>query len=559
MASAPNPSFYAGSPQVQQQQQQQQQKYIPNNVGSTGQYGMPNGAGSPGPFQMQGQGVGSRQASQAQQAQGMGRSMSPQLHQLPPHQLAQLQQLPPHLQAQMLAALANQASNSGQSAMQQQHQQTVSTPTGSYRTPSVGPGQPGQARPPLPTDDQQQQFLQQQKQRTASLNPAQMQAFLQAQSQAQAQMQAQAQAQGSPQTASPQQRNQSSQNPGYNPSTLPLSQQQRQQTPTQFQYPPYQRPPLANAAASQNPAWQPPFAMPIQQQQQSRPPTGDVQYRRDPSSSNALAGPSNYNRASPVSTANLASSNGPLGPPIPLSAFSNGANGMPNLPQGVQGSAQARRPSVDQIALMQRLATFAQKPGGLPVNSLFTRTSWEALNFIEPIASTSAVGQAAEEARDRKRKAFEPPPPIPDYTVNDRKKLERWMKKDMQSVELTKREQARMKETLDDLGQDIVTAQDWLGPPKLTTTSPGGGKRALAGTDGKGYRIRNMKERARDLAKGKRKTRPWLEYSKKQLREVAQVEECLIPIRLDLEYDGRKVNDTFTWNLNGEPSFRSPP
>lgn len=218
------------------------------------------------------------------------------------------------------------------------------------------------------------------------------------------------------------------------------------------------------------------------------------------------------------------------------------------LPPGLQNPLHARRPSMDQVELMQRLTKVAQKPGGLPVQSLFTRTSWEPLNSLEPVASTSAAGGAAEAARDRKRKAFEPPPPVPQYTAQERKSLERWMQKDLRAIELAKREQVRMKEVLTDLGQDISNAQDWLGPPRYEAASP---KRAPASADGRGYRIRNRKDRLRDLAKGKRKSRPWLDYTKRQLREIAQVDECLIPIRLDLETDGRKVNDTFTWNLNG--------
>lgn len=48
-------------------------------------------------------------------------------------------------------------------------------------------------------------------------------------------------------------------------------------------------------------------------------------------------------------------------------------------------------------------------------------------------------------------------------------------------------------------------------------------------------------------------TLPLLPCSPKaKLRELARQEECLVPIRLDLEHEGRKCNDTFTWNLHGE-------
>ncbi len=37
--------------------------------------------------------------------------------------------------------------------------------------------------------------------------------------------------------------------------------------------------------------------------------------------------------------------------------------------------------------------------------------------------------------------------------------------------------------------------------------------------------------------------------------ENAQQVEDLVPIRLDMEIDGQKLRDTFTWNKNG--SFQS--
>lgn len=36
------------------------------------------------------------------------------------------------------------------------------------------------------------------------------------------------------------------------------------------------------------------------------------------------------------------------------------------------------------------------------------------------------------------------------------------------------------------------------------------------------------------------------------IAEQATKEEILVPIRLDLENDGYKVRDTFTWNMNGK-------
>ena len=35
------------------------------------------------------------------------------------------------------------------------------------------------------------------------------------------------------------------------------------------------------------------------------------------------------------------------------------------------------------------------------------------------------------------------------------------------------------------------------------------------------------------------------------IHEAAKEKEVLIPIRLDIEIDGQKLRDTFTWNKNG--------
>jgi hypothetical protein len=40
--------------------------------------------------------------------------------------------------------------------------------------------------------------------------------------------------------------------------------------------------------------------------------------------------------------------------------------------------------------------------------------------------------------------------------------------------------------------------------------------------------------------------------SLQQLREIAEKEDLLVPIRLEIDgADGYKLRDTFTWNING--------
>lgn len=47
-------------------------------------------------------------------------------------------------------------------------------------------------------------------------------------------------------------------------------------------------------------------------------------------------------------------------------------------------------------------------------------------------------------------------------------------------------------------------------------------------------------------------------YTKKKkspaeaIKEQATKEDVLVPIRIDLEHEGYKLRDTFTWNLNGK-------
>ncbi|KAJ1895627.1 SWI/SNF chromatin-remodeling complex subunit [Coemansia sp. S17] len=45
---------------------------------------------------------------------------------------------------------------------------------------------------------------------------------------------------------------------------------------------------------------------------------------------------------------------------------------------------------------------------------------------------------------------------------------------------------------------------------------------------------------------------PTMRFSKRQLRHQAERPEVLVPIRLDLDADGHRLRDTFTWDLNNE-------
>ena len=42
------------------------------------------------------------------------------------------------------------------------------------------------------------------------------------------------------------------------------------------------------------------------------------------------------------------------------------------------------------------------------------------------------------------------------------------------------------------------------------------------------------------------------DHDMEAIHEAAKEKEDLVPIRLDIEVDGQKLRDTFTWNKNGE-------
>ncbi|KAJ2777697.1 SWI/SNF chromatin-remodeling complex subunit, partial [Coemansia linderi] len=58
-----------------------------------------------------------------------------------------------------------------------------------------------------------------------------------------------------------------------------------------------------------------------------------------------------------------------------------------------------------------------------------------------------------------------------------------------------------------------------------------------------------MPTQRRALAPGQLAT---MRFSKRQLRHQAEKAEVLVPIRLDLDTDGHRLRDTFTWDLNNE-------
>lgn len=44
----------------------------------------------------------------------------------------------------------------------------------------------------------------------------------------------------------------------------------------------------------------------------------------------------------------------------------------------------------------------------------------------------------------------------------------------------------------------------------------------------------------------------WKNSPLEAMNEQAEKEDTLVPIRIELEHEGYKLRDTFTWNLNGK-------
>ncbi|KAJ3014368.1 SWI/SNF chromatin-remodeling complex subunit [Thoreauomyces humboldtii] len=53
-----------------------------------------------------------------------------------------------------------------------------------------------------------------------------------------------------------------------------------------------------------------------------------------------------------------------------------------------------------------------------------------------------------------------------------------------------------------------------------------------------------------ELVPGRRRKHDELVFTEEQLQHMAEAQESLVPIRLDIDFDGVKLRDTFTWNLN---------
>ncbi|KAI8454088.1 hypothetical protein BY996DRAFT_7013721 [Phakopsora pachyrhizi] len=123
-------------------------------------------------------------------------------------------------------------------------------------------------------------------------------------------------------------------------------------------------------------------------------------------------------------------------------------------------------------------------------------------------------------------------------SLEEQRKLSRWIKHDEAFEIAFQRDRMQKRAIMQDVcrQQVMINRLDWLGE-------------ARNGRATGRCQIRLPLEREREGSTGKRKNRPRLKLNKSEIKLVSEVEEILVPIRLEIEIDHWKLRDTFTWNL----------
>ncbi|KEI38081.1 uncharacterized protein L969DRAFT_567229 [Mixia osmundae IAM 14324] len=162
-----------------------------------------------------------------------------------------------------------------------------------------------------------------------------------------------------------------------------------------------------------------------------------------------------------------------------------------------------------------------------------------------PIASTSALPDAP--ARPARQGLPEAPflthrtpmkrgEKLAQFNDVQKGKLPEWIARDLQYTHVLARDQNAMKRQFAEISEIWARSDDWLGDPAQISR-----ERKL--------RIKWPADRRRERQAGKRGPRGEFKFTKAQLRHIADEDELLCPIRLDIEVQGLKLRDTFTWNL----------
>ncbi|GAA5949625.1 hypothetical protein JCM3765_002729 [Sporobolomyces pararoseus] len=158
-------------------------------------------------------------------------------------------------------------------------------------------------------------------------------------------------------------------------------------------------------------------------------------------------------------------------------------------------------------------------------------------------ASSSILLHQSEDAPPHKvpvRSSFsritptEPGDPFPSISAEDQVRVKNWIDRDLAFEQALSEARQRKRAEIIGIAEEIVTGQDWLGPPAPPEQ----------------LRIRWDDEKDREQAsKTRGPLRKPIKLSKRQMRSAASRNEILIPIRLEIEHEAWKLRDTFTWNL----------
>lgn len=129
----------------------------------------------------------------------------------------------------------------------------------------------------------------------------------------------------------------------------------------------------------------------------------------------------------------------------------------------------------------------------------------------------------------------------PKMSTLEQRKVASWVLRDDAYEHAYHRDRTTRRMVAQDIFRDAMAANrvDWLGERPNAASVPH-------------FKIRMPMEDERERAAGKRKSRPVLKLSKPQTKLLAELDEVLVPIRLEIEVEHWKLRDTFTWNLKGQ-------
>ncbi|KAG0141930.1 hypothetical protein CROQUDRAFT_673849 [Cronartium quercuum f. sp. fusiforme G11] len=190
-------------------------------------------------------------------------------------------------------------------------------------------------------------------------------------------------------------------------------------------------------------------------------------------------------------------------PPPPTASGSH-----PSPPKTFTRPPSARANSPNKLPdSLTRPTSFSLPPNKLPVSVLYTKQ--EELGPSMPFP--------------------------PSLSILEQRQMKEWVNRDASYEQTAIRERQSRRVAVQEIFREAMGQRgDWLGDR----------------TGGRSTKIRMPMEDERERAGGKRKGRPpTLRLDRRQTKLVAENEEVLVPIRLEIEVEHWKLRDTFTWNL----------